>query len=45
MVTKNYNRNHNDQKENNSGKRRYTQENQKKHNKRERSCLSTEEKG
>ena len=43
MATKNHGGDHNDQKESDSGRRQHTQGNQKKHNKRERSCSSTEE--
>jgi len=43
IATKNNGRDHNDKEENNSERKRYTQGNQKKCNKRERSCSSTEE--
>jgi len=45
MTMEDNSRNHDNQKENNSRRRQYTQGNQKKHNKRERSCLSIEERG
>jgi len=44
MAMKNHGRDHNDKKENDSGRRQYTQGNQKKHNTRERSCLRAEKK-
>ena len=45
MATKDNGRDHNDQEENDSGRKQYIQGNQEKHNKRERSCSSTEERG
>ena len=45
MAMNDNGRNHNNKEENNSRRRPYTQGNQKKHNKRERSCSSTEERG
>ena len=45
MATEDNSGNHDDQKENNSRRRQYTQGNQKKHDKRERSCSSIEERG
>ena len=45
MAMKDDSRDHNDQEENDSERRRHTQGNQKKHNKREGSCSSTEEGG
>ena len=45
MTMKDDSRNHNNSKENNDRKKRYTQENQKKYDKREKSCSSTEERG
>ena len=45
MAIKDNGRDHNDQEENNNERRRYTQGNQKKHNKREGSCSSIEERG
>jgi len=45
MVKKNDSQNYHTRKENNSRRRQYIQGNPKKHNKRERSCSSTEERG
>ena len=45
MAVKDNGRNHNDQEENDSRKKQYTQRNQEKCNKRERSCSSTKERG
>ena len=45
MAMKDNSGNYNDSKENNDRRKRYNQGNQKKHDKRERSCSSTEERG
>ena len=45
MAVKDNSRNHNDQEKNDSRRKQHTQRNQEKHNKRERSCSSTKEKG
>ena len=45
MAMKDNSRDHNNKEENNSRRRQYTQGNQKKYNKRERSCSSTKERG
>ena len=45
MAMKDDSGNHNDSKENNDRRKRYTQGNQKKHDERERSDSSTEERG
>ena len=45
MAMKDDNGNHNNSKENNNRRKWYTQENQKKHDEREKSCSNTEERG
>ena len=45
MAMKDDNGNHNNSKENDNRRKRYTQENQKKHDEREKSCSNTEERG